>query len=251
MIEIPKKKINLELGDKILDYILKDNQIQMARNSENTSHTSNKDNINNFLKNNTNTNTTSKLPKKKVSSSSSLLSSGNNTHIFSTKTVPLNVISGNNSGISHDSQFTQLTSSDKNKLPCLKLSYKEYFSSAKCDLCDLTGITNDELKKLQKESQTDCMIYDYILYQCIFCKVYIHKNCANEASSSSLQANSTWVCERCKTKPQLEEPPLCQICQKKDSQLKKPHYYKMIEKSFWVHNFCIMLFKNVFDIEER
>jgi hypothetical protein len=148
--------------------------------------------------------------------------------------------------------FLNLINNEKNKIPNLKVSYKEYFYSVnKCDMCDQTGITNDELKRMSnKTTILDAVVLDYILYQCSVCKVNIHKNCGYEIQNfpeinlreKMMMNNITWVCDKCKSHGLSEKSnqEVCQICWKKENQLKKPHLYKQLLKDLWVHNWCLL-----------
>lgn len=159
-----------------------------------------------------------------------------------------------------ENEFFALINNDRNKILKLRMSYREYFySSPKCDICDQTGITTEELKKWSsnKELQLDCVVLDYTLYQCLGCKIYLHKNCAYEVSNfPSINVKETpmktnWICDRCKMLPQSDDICQCQICNKKDNQLKKPHFYKMLDKNFWVHFNCLFWFRYAFNIADE
>jgi hypothetical protein len=149
--------------------------------------------------------------------------------------------------------------SDKIKIPRMKISYKEYFiNTPKCDICDYPGITLDEIKKLNKQTQIDSIVLDYILYQCSKCKVNLHKNCAYETKNfpfvnikDKSYIPTSWTCERCtefissknNIKTEYEYQYDCQICLKKDEIVMKPHYYKNLDDNTWVHTWCFLWFK--------
>jgi hypothetical protein len=136
------------------------------------------------------------------------------------------------------------------KIPKLRCTYKEYlYSTPKCDICNKTGMTIEELNKvsiINNQLIVDSLEYDYILYQCTTCKVYLHKNCAFEVNNfpnHRININSpswvTWTCDKCKLNSNTIIT--CLICHKKDTQLKKSHFYKCIDAS-WVHSLCLLWF---------
>jgi hypothetical protein len=155
---------------------------------------------------------------------------------------------------SPDSDFYTLIQNDKNKLMTSRISLKEYFYTIpKCDICDLTGINNDEIKRFTNQQFVkDTIIFDYILFQCSICKVNVHRQCGYDINSfpsinykeGETIINLTWACDLCKKNGQSEKKRVdnCQICLKSLSQLKKPHLMKKKEDENWVHNWCLIWF---------
>lgn len=208
-------KLNLSLGDQLLTYFKEEIKRKKSESSKNSQ-------------------SFSIIPRKKT------LQTGNN--------LPQNT----QRVICPENEFNFYIQSEKNKLFNTKLSLKEYFhSTPKCDICDLTGIVNDELKSYQnKEILIDTIIYDYVLFKCYKCKVNIHKNCAYEVNSlpsvnyrDSMIINLTWICDLCKKNTTSDKKiTKCQICWKSLDQLKKPHLMKKIDEEIWVHNWCNIWF---------
>jgi len=145
-----------------------------------------------------------------------------------------------------------------NKIPRLKITYKEYlYNTPKCDLCDKTGITLPELRKMNHSLQIDAVILEYVLHQCDTCKLYIHKNCIinllndkNFPTINVKELNSfRYVCEKCKfddkeNNNSSNNTYACKICRKCEKELRNPHLWCLYDSnSKWYHGFC-MLWKN-------
>jgi hypothetical protein len=180
-----------------------------------------------------------------------------NKNVLSKKSTGSAIFSTNRNLLSQSENelgaFLNYINNEKNKIPNLKISYKEYlYSTPKCDICDQTGITNDELKKMNNlQTMTDAAVLEYIIHQCSVCKVQVHKNCASEVQNfpainfkDKSMMNITWVCDKCKSQSLAEKTSseICQICWKKETQLKKPHLYRQMQKDMWVHNWCLLWF---------
>ncbi len=154
---------------------------------------------------------------------------------------------------SPEPDFYTLIQNEKYKLINSRISLKEYFYSIpKCDICDLTGINNDEIKKFTNQQFVkDTLIFDYILFQCSICKVNVHRQCGYEINSfpsinykeRETIINLTWACDLCKKNGQSDKRiDNCQICLKSIGQLKKPHLMRKKEDELWVHNWCLIWF---------
>lgn len=180
-----------------------------------------------------------------------------NKNISSKKSTSLAIFSTNRNLYSQSENelgaFIHFINNEKNKVTNLKISFKEYlYSIPKCDICDQTGITNDDFKRLNNSQiTTDATVLEYILHQCSVCKVHVHKNCAYEVQNFPMinikdksMINLTWVCDKCKSHSLAEKTSteICQICLKKETQMKKPHLYKQIQKDMWVHDWCLLWF---------
>jgi hypothetical protein len=152
--------------------------------------------------------------------------------------------------------FQTIINDENVKMNKLKISYKEFlFITPKCDICDSTGITLEELKKINnnRQAQIDIIVLEYILYQCSICKVKIHKNCCQSKSFPFLNIKDKssftvdWLCDKCtdnkKTYTRINE--LCKICLKKEDEFKKPHLLKNIGPGSWAHLWCEIWFSQI------
>lgn len=88
------------------------------------------------------------------------------------------------------------------KIERLKISYKEFFLDIpRCDICAQTGITLSEIhSKNNKNFQIDSFIFDYILFNCANCKLFVHKNCLDNEIPKKINILDNpfeWRCERC------------------------------------------------------
>ena len=150
-----------------------------------------------------------------------------------------------------ENNFNTIISNENIKMPGYKISYREYFCTMpKCDICNVSGISIEEFRKLNKEMQTDIAVLEYLLFQCKNCKVRVHRNCACEANIPFINVRDKvilsggWTCDRCTeiTKGQVVNVQ-CQICFKNEVDMTKPHFLIKLTKNFWVHGWCFIWFK--------
>jgi hypothetical protein len=229
IIEINKNALNLEIGDFILEKYSSDFNKKLIGKGKSYE--------------------IPKRPKflnKKLSRFKSVSSKDKKIH-FMTNTV---------SGDNNQDYFTKYL---MNKIPKFKITFKEYlYNTPKCDLCNKTGITLPELRKMNHSLQIDAVILEYVLLQCDTCKLNIHKNCIinstlNDKNFPTINVKDlnsfSYVCEKCKFDKEennnsLNNTDICEICRKCKKELKNPHLWCLSDSnSKWSHGFC-MLWKN-------
>jgi len=226
IIEINKTKLNLELGDKILeqfseDLIILSKKPPQLRFEIDNPKQEKLDPIN-----------------KKLAKNKSIFSK--------TKEKKLNY---------KENIVDDFSNFLNKKILKLKMTNKEFLTNTpKCDLCDKTGITLPELKKLNSTSQTDAVVLDYILNKCSTCKVFIHRSCSipNTNDKSELinlkdLDHYNFDCVKCKLEKDKKTATICSLCNKGDKDLKDPHFFQNTEENEFVHRFCLM-WKNTYDI---
>lgn len=275
---INKKKLNMEMGEKILS-LLGDTEKKPQKEISNLPIVNDETRKKKLVSNNNQhihlkTQTHNKLTKS-IDNKVSTLPSANNQSLK--PLIPLQEKIKKND--KKDIDFY-----DKNsKIERLKISYKEFLLDIpRCDICAQTGITLPEIhSKNNKNFQIDSFVLDYLLLNCVNCKVFVHKNCLDNEipkKNNILDKSFEWKCERCLeflSKVNLisnsnnnincnsstinsncnlnltQKWSHCQICLKSESELKKPHYYKQLENNKWVHFICFMWISDFRNTEEN
>lgn len=243
LIEINKKSLDLNLGEKILQYAANIFNIESSANN----------NLNQNLNNDTfaySSETYKDIaykPKEKVKPKIS-------TKKFTTlKEASLSNFQTNN--LLRMDNFNSVVYSDKLKIPKLGVTYRElFYNNPRCDICDNVGITIDELKRMPKQNAIDAIVLNYAIYNCSMCKSYVHKNCLNEKDN---QCDTTkkkipilpkdklnsfnWTCDKC-SKVEHSTDILCKICLKTN---KKSNLLTELDNNYWVHQWCLLWFRTV------
>ena len=219
IIEINKNKLNLDLGDKILEQFSDDLIILSKKSHHLRFETDNAKKAKLDLKN------------KKLTKHQSIFSKKKDKKLNFKENI-----------VDDFSNFLN------KKIQKFKMTNKEFLTNTpKCDLCDKTGITLPELKKLNNNPQTDAVVFDYILNKCSTCKVFIHRSCSvgniNDKSEIINLKDLDYYnfnCKKCKVEKDKQITTLCSICNKSEKDLKHPHIFENLEDSEWVHSFCLM-----------
>jgi hypothetical protein len=150
-------------------------------------------------------------------------------------------VTGNKPKVQDSDKFDWNTVlNDKNRIPKLNMKYKDYFFHVpRCNVCDMVGISLDELKRISsnRQAQLDIVTLDYLLLSCSVCKTNIHRNCLKDLQSAPFinikEKNiKDWTCERC-----LEAPTeTCFICHSDSKLNRRPYFIKVDHK--WSHYLC-------------
>jgi hypothetical protein len=150
-----------------------------------------------------------------------------------------------------------LIMNDKARLPKLKIKFKEYFNSPKCNICDMIGITLDEFNRISgnKQAQIDIATLDYILLNCSMCRTFVHRNCLKDLKTAPVinykERNvKEWICERCNESMNSQ----CVICYSDRRLQRRPYFIKLDSNNNWAHYLCYLwmsLEVEGMDIEEK
>jgi hypothetical protein len=131
---------------------------------------------------------------------------------------------------------------EKGRIPKINMKYNDYFYNIpRCNVCDMIGITLEELKRISsnRQAQLDIITLDYMLLTCSVCKTYIHRNCLYNNTSAPLlnlkdKNYKDWVCERC-TEGTTQS---CCICLSDPKLTRKPYFIRT--DSAWCHYLCYL-----------